>query len=178
MGITPPIQAQLASDYTRIMATVYDEVLQRGMFSWQQMWNGQGSPEEKNGCCIGPLVSKGPSCAASLRNLCKADSPAQTRAMAYAFSPGRCQGEPANLTSPLQDIAAFLLSRGEYAWLGHGWLGCSRTYQVPDQLNWDYGEPTELCQETAPNSGVFTRDWTKATVQLDCNTWTPTITLK
>ena len=30
----------------------------------------------------------------------------------------------------LQDIAGFLLTRGDYAWLGHGWLGCSRTYQV------------------------------------------------
>ena len=31
MGITPAIQAQMASDYTRNMAAVYDEVLQRGM---------------------------------------------------------------------------------------------------------------------------------------------------
>ena len=53
-----------------------------------------------------------------------------------------------------------------------------RTDQVPEQLNWDYGEPTGLCKETAPNSGVFTRDWTKATVQMDCNSWTPTITMK
>jgi hypothetical protein len=50
----------------------YDEVLQRGMFSWQQMWNGQGSPDEKNGCCIGPLVESGADkCAASLRSLCR-----------------------------------------------------------------------------------------------------------
>ena len=51
-------------------------------------------------------------------------------------------------------------------------------YEVPEQLNWDFGEPTGLCTETAPNSGVFTRDYTKSTVQLDCNTWTPTLTLK
>jgi len=125
---------------------VYDEVLQRGQFSWQQMWNGQGNPEEKNGCCTGPLVHQGSTCAPTLRSLCQADSPAQTRAMAYSFSPGRCQGDPGNLVSPLQDIAGFLLSRGDYAWLGHGWLGCSRDYQVPEQINWDYGEPTELCK--------------------------------
>ena len=98
--------------------------------------------------------------------------------MKYAFSPGGCKGDPSSLMYPLQDIANFLLSRGPYALLGHGWLGCSRTYEVPDQLNWDYGEPNGLCTETAPNSGIFTRDWTKATVQMDCNTWTPTITLK
>ena len=56
--------------------------------------------------------------------------------------------------------------------------GCSREYMVPEQINWDFGVPTELCHETAPNSQVFTRDWTKATVQMDCNSWTPTLTLK
>ena len=35
MGITKAIQHQLALDYTRNMAAVYDEVLARGMFSWQ-----------------------------------------------------------------------------------------------------------------------------------------------
>jgi len=123
-------------------------------------------------------VHEGPTCAATLRALCAKDSPAQTRAMTYAFSPGRCQGDPGNLTSPVQDIANFLLVRGPYAYLGHGWLGCSRDYEVPDLLNADFGEPTELCSETAPNSGVFTRAWTKADVEMDCNTWTPTITLK
>ena len=75
---------------------------------------------------------------------------------------------------------------------------------MPEQINWDYGEPIDaLCQETAPNSQVFKREWTKATVeassadprfpaprliltrarplphmQMDCNSWTPTITMK
>ena len=126
MGITPAIQAQLAADYTRNMAAVYDEVLSRGMFSWQQLWNGQGSPDEKNGCCTGPLVKPGATCAAKLRSLCSPTSPAQTRYMIYSFSPGGCQGDPGNLTYPLQDIANFQLTRGKYAVLGHGWLGCSR----------------------------------------------------
>ncbi len=166
MGITPAIQEKLAADYTANMAPVYAEVLSRGMFSWQQMWNGQGEGDF-NGCCTGPLVQKN-TCAASLRSLCAATSPQYTRAMQYSFTPGRCSGDPGNLTSPDQDIANFLLVRGEYAWLGHGWLGCSRDYTVPEQFSWDFGEPTELCSETAPNSGVFTRDWTKASIQMDC----------
>ena len=60
---------------------------------------------------------------------------------------------------------------------GHGWLGCSRDYQVPELLNADFGEPLELCHETKAGSGIFTRAWSKADVQMDCNTWTPTITL-
>ena len=35
-----------------------------------------------------------------------------------------------------------------------------------------------LCTETAKNSGIFTREWTKAKVQMDCNSYTPTITWK
>lgn len=68
--------------------------------------------------------------------------------------------------------------RGPYAFLGHGWLGCSKKYEVPEQINWDYGKPMGLCKETATNSGVFEREWTKAKISMDCNTWTPTITMK
>jgi hypothetical protein len=77
-----------------------------------------------------------------------------------------------------QDLANFLLVRGPYAYLGHGWLGCSQTYEYPDALNADYGEPLGLCAETTAGSGIFLREWSKATVQMDCNTWTPSITMK
>ena len=41
----------------------------------------------------------------------------------------------------------------------------------------DYGEPVdEICKETAP--GVFTREWSKSTIKMDCSTWTPSITMK
>ena len=53
-----------------------------------------------------------------------------------------------------------------------------RTYEVPEQINWDYGEPQGLCKETGDNTGVFTREWSKATITMDCNTWTPTIAMK
>ena len=109
-------------------------------FFHHRLWNGQSNPNDKNGCCTTPLVREA-TCATSLRSLCSATSPAQTRYLKYAFSPGGCQGDPSNLVSPLQDIANFLLVRGPYALLGHGWLGCSREYQVPEQINWDYGVP-------------------------------------
>ena len=32
------------------------------------------------------------------------------------------------------------------------------------------GEPQGLCAETAPGSGVFRRTWSKATVEMNCNT--------
>ena len=136
-----------------------------------------GDPAGIGSTCPTPLVVK-ETCASDLRSLCKKDSPAQMRALMYSFGPGKCRTDPANLTQVEEDLANFLLIRGPYAWLGHGWLGCSREYDFPEELNLDYGEPTELCQETAPNSGVFKREWTKATVQMDCNNWKPEITMK
>lgn len=111
MGLTAAEQMQIHKSYQANMATVYAEILKRGMFSWQQQWNGQASPTAKNGCCTGPLVNNGSSCAPTLRKLCAADSPTQTRVMNYAFSPGSCKGGTGlvPLTAPVQDIANFLL---------------------------------------------------------------------
>ena len=105
--------------------------------------------------------------------------------MPAAHASGRCVGadgfttsDPKVLPELEADVANFLLTRGRYAWLGHGWRGCSRTYLFPPQLHADYGEPSGRCQETASGSGVFTREWSKATVQMDCNSWTPQTTWK
>ena len=184
MGLTAPQQAAIAKSYASNMAVIYDEILQRGMFSWQQLWNGQSDPSAKNGCCTKPLVAKD-TCAATLRKLCAADSPAQTRAMIYSFGPGGCNHAPSLKVLDFDaDLANFLLVRGPHAWLGHGWLGCSQDYSAATTgangaaLNADYGEPSALCAETAAGSGIFTREWTKATVQMDCNAWKPTITMR
>ena len=40
----------------------------------------------------------------------------------------------------------------------------------PPILSRDFGEPAGRCTESA--EGVFVRKWTKATVMLDCNTFT------
>lgn len=42
----------------------------------------------------------------------------------------------------------------------------------------DFGTPTAACRETSPGSGVFLRDWSKATVRWDCATGHANITMK
>ena len=65
------------------------------------------------------------------------------------------------------------------ALLRYGWQGCGTVYPYnASVMNADYGEPEGLCKETAPESGVFTREWSKSTVKMDCNTWEGTITMK
>jgi hypothetical protein len=102
--------------------------------------------------------------------------------MMYSFYPGGCHNcrdhDPVDPPQLKEDLANFLLTRGPYAFLGHGWLGCSHEYVFPPELNLDYGEPTGLCSETTAGSGVFVREWTKATVKMDCSTYTPTLTFK
>jgi hypothetical protein len=76
-----------------------------------------------------------------------------------------------------EDVANFLLVRGRYAYLGNGWTVCDHGYEYPaEQFNADYGEPLGLAKEA--QGGVFVREWSKATVQMDCNSYTPTITFK
>ena len=112
--------------------------------------------------------------------MCTADSDAQKRAMMFPLQTGGKNKDPSNLPYLKQDLAAFLLTRGPHAFLGHSWLGCSKNYAFPPPLNVDYGEPTAggLCKESAPNSGIFEREWTKATVKMDCGSYTGSVTMK
>ena len=40
------------------------------------------------------------------------------------------------------------------------------------------GTPSGMCKETGEGSGVFTREWSKSTVTIDCNAYTSTIKMK
>lgn len=178
MGLTPADLAQLTAAYDANMAALRAATLAAGKFSWQMFWTG-GAADAKGDTCPGPLVHQA-TCAADLRALCAADSPQQVnRTMMYAFSPGYCRSDPSVLPEFEQDLASFLLVRGDYAYLGHGWLDCSRDWAFPAALNADYGVPTSgLCAETARGSGVFTREYSKASVAMDCTTWKGTVTMK
>lgn len=57
-------------------------------------------------------------------------------------------------------------------WEHNGTLDCGG-YPRPEELDVDYGTPLGLCKET--ETGVFTREFTKSTITMDCNTYTPTI---
>lgn len=125
-------------------------------------------------------------CAAFMKENCGADSPSQNGTMFFGYSryqhsqawgnasiPGQSYG---SLLSPTQDLAAFLLARGPWAWFGYGWTGCAdakHPFTRPAALEADYGVPVGFCAESSP--GVFTRKWTKAEIKLDCNDFTADI---
>merc|ERR1712050_477197 len=85
----------------------------------------------------------------------------------------------------------FLLVRGPYAWIGFGWMGCTKGDQPPSpgpaekgpftwnvELDSGVGEPLDTCKETAAGSGVFVREWSRASVRMDCNTLEGTVNIK
>ncbi len=139
MGLTPADLQQLTASYTSTMSALKARTLQEGKFSWQMLWTG-GDAEAKGSTCPSPIVRGDPQgCKADLAAMCTPTSPPQTNAMMYSFSPGGCRSNPANLTNAANDIANFLLIRGKFGWIGHGWLGCSHEYQFPAELNADHG---------------------------------------
>ena len=124
-----------------------------------------------------------PPCAEFLRKACKPNSTIASSALMYGFtqvseSPHKPFLPNGSLPAFEQDLATFLLVRGQYAWLGYGWLGCGDDsgscehgpYVRPPALDIDYGEPLGHCTEQGTSgSGVFARNWTRAFVKMDCN---------
>ena len=132
-----------------------------------------------------PLRTPGTECTAQLQAACAAGSPQQTRMTLHSLSIRR--HSPGWATDPAGDVARFLLTRGPFAFLGTGWVGCvdgwfelptyNESYARPAALDVDYGTPVEgLCREAVP--GVFSREWTRAAVKHDCNTGESSITMK
>lgn len=172
MGLSPADVAAIGAAFQGLSARVYAAILARGKFAWNLFFD--------NGVdCPMPLVTRD-NCALDLRSMCTQFSPAQTRAILYGFSPGSCRGtDPANLTQVDQDVVNFQLIRGPYGWIGNGWLGCSTAYERPAIFDADFGDPVDvLCSETAPGSGVFRREFARATVQMNCSAWAPSIEWK
>jgi hypothetical protein len=66
----------------------------------------------------------------------------------------------------IDELATFLLVRGPYAFIGYTWQGCVPPPSLPFALTRDVGVPLGNATESQP--GVWTREWSLATVTYDC----------
>jgi len=107
-------------------------------------------------------------CAQWLGQNCGPNSPLLQRPFEFGLS--------LPLNSVDQDVAMFLLTRGPYAWIGYGWMGCGGLPVRPPQVDVDYGVPTSDCKQT--QAGIFTREYSKATITMDCPNFKATIKMK
>jgi hypothetical protein len=77
---------------------------------------------------------------------------------------------------------------GRYAYLGTSWVGCvgegesrhsNETYVRAAAFDVDYGVPMDgVCKQSTAQPGVFTREWSKAAVQHDCNSGKSSLRMK
>lgn len=186
-GLTPVEKSLMVPAWRGNMDAVETAIVEHDGFAWQNFHCIDGSSDGV--ACRSSTPSKGGECSAFLRKSCQSGSLVQTSAVqykiGYAFNADHSN---ISLTGFEMDLGVFLASRGNYSWLGYGWLGCGcgweydgkmlyDIYHRPAALDLDYGEPTELCHETAANSGVFVRQWTKSTIRVDCNAGTSDITM-
>lgn len=158
------------------MTAAQAAILKAGGYTWSLIPgedNANASP-----VMLGPEAK---SCIATLRKGCSTKALWQSLPLLFGIHLG-------NDTDPLpyidQDMAAFLLLRGDYAWAGAGiwgvswpagmtWNSTGKAVPRPPQMDLDYGSPTHgVCRETS--SGVFERAFTNVNVTLDCNTWNAT----
>ena len=95
------------------------------------------------------------SCAAFMRTYCAAD---------YQGRPMLMHMDDAH---PNATVAAFLITRPPYAYLGYAWESSDANFSQLFYLA--VGEPAGLCAEGPP--GVFQRPWSAGVPRLDCNTF-------
>lgn len=200
MGLDAAAVKDLTAGWAQTILAANTAVLAHGGFVWQ-LFNGgkmDGTYKQAPGWLDGHTTVQPATCAAQLRLLCAADSAPQREATMYewqlgqgaAIPPGKGGGHsPSNLTDVMQDLASFLLTRGKFAWIGTSWVGCApangpegaftnKTYARPPEVDVDYGKPLGLCKETASGSEVFTREYSKAIVQMECKVWKGSIVMK
>jgi hypothetical protein len=168
----------ITSGWQTTLNAVHREVLAAGGFTWPQFVQ------------IGTPANDTATCTAFFREACGPTGKYLNSAVLHTFTE-----KTGRIFDPLpafeQDLAAFLLLRGPHAWIGYAWNGCSfganpaggrqnQSFSFPDMLDSDYGVPVPLtggCTETVPGiSGIFTRTWSRAHVQFDCQTWAGSIT--
>lgn len=149
--------------YNQTMKRMFDKLVGMGSFAWQladEHWHiaRKTSPEV---------------CAATLREWCVPQPPQWNRAHFYRVSTDQASTNATDFT------AEFLLTRGPYAWLGFGWSGCfTERRPRPEIWDLDYGTPQGPCVETGGEAtGVFERNYSRATVTWDCPNGRGKITL-
>ena len=169
MGLTDADVLNITTAWLDNMREARETILRAGGFTWSLM------PGQANANAMPDIIEPN-NCASSVRHACTPTMNGRNRNDQAPILHG-LTNLPNNTR---QQVAAFLLMRGKFAYIGWGQWGMVWPYSVPlpDEI-WgegaDYGEPIDAtCVESSP--GLFTRQYTRANITLDCNTWKADIT--
>ena len=180
-GLTAADVDALTRGWDATMAAAQRTLLRKRAFQWQMLVPTAMTRRK---------VDVRPTCLELLRGACvPGGGPWSSEALVYYWGRNLTTKHDPAPVQFAQDLATFLLIRGPFAWMGTNWLGCSAgaappgaaggAYVRPPGLNVDYGVPVDAaCAESEPGaSGVFTRAYTKASVEMDCGRFKATITM-
>lgn len=172
MGLSDQDILDLTQGWLANMEAVQKAIIEHGGYTWSLI------PGQQNANAAPKKINQ-TTCVKELRKGCSATSPYRALPLIFGIEPGT---KDHRLPYFKQNLATFLLIRGPYAYLGYGVWGMSWPANElptrPPELELDYGEPRELCRETAKDSQIFTREWSKASVQINCKTWEAIIKMK
>ena len=143
MGLAAADVREIWEAWNATMRSVFQSVVAAKGYVYQMLNENAGRDD----------ADPRPQCAAWLRESCEPGSPASSQPLLFRFTDETTRPLP----YPEQDVAMFLLVRGDFAWIGYSWDGCTEAidaYEVPPILNADFGAPVDAnCRETAPGSG-------------------------
>ena len=173
MGLTDADVADITRGWLAGFTAAQAALERAGGYTWSRI-PGQDNANAQP-VMAGPDAA---SCTSLLRRACSPASPWRAAPLLFGMHMGADGQTPPFATA---DVAAFLLARGPWAWMGAGvwgmswptgltWNASNTPVSRPPQLDADYGEPVggAPCAETAPGSGIFTRQYTRASVRVDC----------
>jgi hypothetical protein len=138
----------------------------RGKFCWDCVGGEDGPEGSSYSMNQVPPPTDTAGCAAWFRHYCLPQMQGRGMFMDWACPAAGdvpCGDDPRRR----QTLAAFLVTRGPYAFIGSRNLRDSSWHPL---FATDVGTPQGLCYESAPN--VFARQWSKGVASLDCNTYT------
>ena len=187
-GSTPLDMQDHVDAFRDAVATLQRAIIDHGGFYWQ-MIQGRGpkirTVNKASSTCHEPKARNvtAKQCAAKLRQWCTPDPEPWRNAHFYFV----CPKEMIDDDKAREATAEFLLTRGDFAWIGYGWMGCfpmpqhNSTWLRPRPRLWDVdfgGAPHGPCKETGKGTGVFARHYPRADVLWDCNAGTGAINMR
>lgn len=162
MGLTPLQLLEVQNATYNYFNLAIKTLASNGKFIWQGFSGMQNS--DPDGMGLAPTPS---TCASYMATVC---TPSWQDVPYTVQWSGLAPGDK------LPVLAAFLIGRGPYAYIGFAWTGGGSIHLPPWDPIWDeydVGVPTGLCQEES--QGVFSRQWSKGKASLDCNNWQATL---
>ena len=166
MGLTQQDTIDLTAAWKDTISEVQKKIVQAGGFNWQLFTQSTDLPSNTE------------TCIKYFQDACQADGGKRYDVpWVYQFTDPDAGRLLPNVTS---DLATFLLARGDYAWIGYGWIGCAPNmdYYRPKELDIDYGKPIngQKCalkemksENNNTTKNIFVREYTKATISFDCD---------